>query len=68
MEFVHLAFYSRDLTQEDIHKVSQCVPHRSLYKFVFGGETRLKKALALVNKLALEELVEVIRFARRRGI
>ncbi|XP_026378738.1 uncharacterized protein LOC113273194 [Papaver somniferum] len=66
MNFGHLPFYNRDLTDEDILRQPQRVPVRNLYKFAFGAETRLEQALELIDKLSLEELIEVITFARMR--
>ncbi|XP_026384276.1 uncharacterized protein LOC113279839 [Papaver somniferum] len=66
MDFGHLPFYNRDLTVEDILRQPQRVPLRSLYKFAFGAETRLEQALTLIDKISLEELIEVITFARMR--
>ncbi|XP_026442529.1 uncharacterized protein LOC113342086 [Papaver somniferum] len=66
MDIGHLPVYNRDLTVDDILRQPQRVPVRSLYKFAFGAETRLEQALALIDKLSLEELIEVITFARMR--
>ncbi|XP_026390014.1 uncharacterized protein LOC113285318 [Papaver somniferum] len=66
MDFTHLAFYNREVTLEDVPRKPQRLPERSLYKFAFGGETRLEQALALIDMLALEDLVEVMRFVRMR--
>ncbi|XP_026460053.1 uncharacterized protein LOC113360809 [Papaver somniferum] len=66
MDFGHLPFYNRELTLEDILRKPQRLPVKSLYKFAFGAETRLEQALALIDKLSLEELVEVMTFARMR--
>ncbi|XP_026439172.1 probable purine permease 11 [Papaver somniferum] len=66
MNFTHLAFYNREVTLEDVLRKPQRVPERSLYKFAFGAETRLEQALALIDMLALVELIEVMRFARMR--
>ncbi|XP_026411212.1 F-box/LRR-repeat protein At3g58900-like [Papaver somniferum] len=66
MDFTHLVFYNGEVTLDDVLRKPQRVPERSLYKFVIGAETRLEQALALIDMLALEELVEFMRFARMR--
>ncbi|XP_026403445.1 uncharacterized protein LOC113298818 [Papaver somniferum] len=66
MDFDHLPFYSRDLTQKDVHRVPQPMIPIRLYKFAYARETNLEQDLVLEDKILLEELVELIRFARRR--
>ncbi|KAI3938638.1 hypothetical protein MKW92_047895 [Papaver armeniacum] len=38
----------------------------SMYKFAFGRETKLEKSLKLLDQLSMEDLIEAIRFSRRR--
>ena len=67
MDFSHLSFYNRELTVADFMRKPQPVPFRSMYKFAYGRETNLEQALAFIDKLSLEELVEVLKFVKLRG-
>ena len=67
MDFSHLSFYDREVTLADGMRQPQAVPFRSTYKFAYGRETLLEQALALIDKLSLEELKEVLKFVKKRG-
>ncbi|KAI3986639.1 hypothetical protein MKX01_014177 [Papaver californicum] len=59
-----IGFYGL-IKQTDVDRKSQKVA-KSQYKFSYGVQTKIEKTLALIDALAYEELIEVIKCTKMK--